>query len=199
MSNIVWVDVETTGLSVKDDYLLEVSFIVTNERLEMLEGPFTRTLWPSQGWENALDHQPFVKEMHTKNGLIRDVHAIFELPKEERRNHLAWHVSLDIRTWLERFGEAGTMVLAGSTVNFDRNFLDEEMPEVTEYLHYRNIDVSTVKRCVQMWHPDVYREWVDSYQSTDKAHRAETDLRESIAELAFYKERVFDAAKLAIV
>lgn len=198
MSNLVWVDLETTGLDTERDDLLEVAVIVTDQNLVMLDEPFTTVVFPTDGWTDRLLANSYVRDMHTKNGLRTDVEALYDLNAQESVEYTRWSIDGKLRDWLRQFGDENTMPLAGSTISFDRAVMQKHLSRTERYLHYRNVDVSTVKRCVQMWYPEVYRDYVDNYQSTDKAHRALTDLRESIAELAHYKEHVFDVAKLAV-
>lgn len=193
MTNLVWVDLETTGLDPQKDDILEVSVIVTDQNLVMQDAPFTRVVLPGPGWADKIQANKYVREMHNKSGLRAELDAISDLPFSERRHHFLHTVEEGAVEYLQQFGESFTMPLAGSTVNFDRAFLLEHMRYVHEYLHYRNIDVSTVKRCAAMWVPEVAAAW-EAQAVVDKVHRAEADLRESIAELQHYRESIFELA-----
>jgi len=175
---IVWIDCEMTGLSLQTDALVEVAAIVTDFELNQLgEGIDVIVKPPAE----ALDQMdPFVRDMHTTSGLITEFDSGITLGEAE-------HVVLDyIRTFVPDPRKAP---LGGNTVATDRGFLARDMPELESYLHYRIIDVSSIKELSRRWYPRVY------FNAPKKSggHRALADIRESVAELRYYREAVFVA------
>lgn len=164
-SNLIWVDVETTGLDPARDFLLEVAFVVTDA--DLTPGyAFTAVLPASM----PADMDPTVLEMHTKNGLIE------ECAKARASFNEVWVA----RVLRER---AAGAPLAGSTVSFDRAFLRAFLPEVEAVASYRNVDVSSVKELVKRWRPEVY----EARPQGPKVHRALPDVLASIEELRYYR------------
>lgn len=173
MSKLVWIDVETTGLDPGKDRLLEIAVVVTDSDLKecgVYHTPIADALQLSD-WDTA------VVKMHAKSGLIGDVRD---------RGIAIWEAQDAIRIRLNNWGVGyGEDPLAGSTVYFDRAFLKAYMPEIAKRLHYRNIDVSTVKQLVSAWAPG--HEWAKA-----DIHRALPDIRDSIAELEHYRALLFE-------
>jgi len=121
----------------------------------------------------------FVTEMHTKSGLIDAVNASTVTTEEAEAQTLAF--------LKEHIAEARTIPLCGNSIGTDRRFLQEYMPTLEEFFHYRNVDVSTLKELTRRWHPEV----LDSLPEKATAHRALDDILESIAELAHYRDTLF--------
>ena len=173
---IVWIDCEMTGLSLANDALIEVAALVTDFELNQLGDGVDLVIKPPA---EALDQMDdFGRDMHTSSGLLADLdHGI---AMDEAQAQVLDYV----REWVP---EARRAPLGGNTVGTDRGFLARDMPELEAHLHYRIIDVSSIKELSRRWYPRAY------FNSPKKAggHRALADIRESIAELRYYREAVF--------
>ena len=142
----------------------------------MAEGPdLVVSATPSQ--LDAMDD--FVRTMHTKSGLLTDIAASTVSLEEAGDATLAF-----IRTHVPK---ARTVPLAGNSIGTDRRFLAAQLPEIEEYLHYRSVDVSTVKELARRWYPQV----MEGAPTKAGGHRAMDDIRESVAELAYYRAHIF--------
>ena len=173
---IVWIDCEMTGLSLTTDALIEVAALVTDFELNQLgEGIDLVIKPPAEALEQMVD---FVRTMHTSSGLLEELAAGITMAEAEEQ------VLGYIREWAP---DAAKAPLGGNTVGTDRAFLARDMPELEAHLHYRIIDVSSIKELAHRWFPRAY------YSSPKKVggHRALADIRESIAELRYYREAVF--------
>ncbi|NYG38628.1 oligoribonuclease [Janibacter alkaliphilus] len=173
---IVWIDCEMTGLSLEDDALIEVAALVTDYELNQLGEGVDVVVRPS---EAALEQMnDFVRQMHTSSGLLEQLAGGTTLADAEAQ------VLAYVR---EHVPEPGKAPLGGNTVATDRGFLARDMPALESHLHYRIIDVSSIKELARRWYPRAY------FQSPEKAggHRALADITESIAELRYYREAVF--------
>ncbi|HET9020644.1 MAG TPA: oligoribonuclease [Ornithinibacter sp.] len=173
---IVWIDCEMTGLSLESDALVEVAALVTDYELTVLGEGVDVVIRPP---EAALAQMgEFVREMHTASGLLDELASGTTLERAQA-------MVLDyVRAWAP---EAGKAPLGGNTVATDRAFLARDMPELEAHLHYRIIDVSSIKELSRRWFPRAY------FAAPQKSggHRALADIRESIAELRYYREAVF--------
>jgi oligoribonuclease len=175
---IVWIDCEMTGLSLQDDALIEVAALVTDFDLNVLgEGVDLVIKPPAQALAQMND---FVTTMHTTSGLLTELEHGITLT-EANEQLMAY-----VREWVP---EARRAPLGGNTVATDRGFLARDLPELDAWLHYRIIDVSSIKELSRRWFPRAY------INSPEKhgGHRALADIRESIAELRYYREAVFVA------
>ncbi|MFI9718127.1 oligoribonuclease [Streptomyces sp. NPDC052396] len=173
---MVWIDCEMTGLSLSDDALIEVAALVTDSELNILGDGVDIVIRPPA---EALTTMPeVVRQMHTASGLLAELHGGTTLEEAQRR------VLEYIREYVP---EPGKAPLCGNSVGTDRGFLLRDMPELERHLHYRIVDVSSVKELARRWFPRAY------FASPKKAgnHRALADIRESIAELRYYREAVF--------
>jgi oligoribonuclease len=173
---IVWIDCEMTGLSLANDALIEVAALVTDFELNQLGDGVDLVIKPPAEALEQMDD--FVRDMHTTSGLLADLdHGI---AMDEAQAQVLDYV----REWVP---EARRAPLGGNTVGTDRGFLARDMPELEAHLHYRVIDVSSIKELSRRWYPRAY------FNSPKKAggHRALADIRESIAELRYYREAVF--------
>ncbi|MET4078413.1 MULTISPECIES: oligoribonuclease [Janibacter] len=173
---IVWIDCEMTGLSLEHDALVEVAALVTDYELTVLgEGVDVVVRPPEAALAQMGD---FVREMHTSSGLL-DQLAEGTTLQDAQEQVLAY-----VR---EHAPEARKAPLGGNTVATDRGFLARDMPELDGHLHYRIIDVSSIKELARRWYPRAY------FASPEKqgGHRALADITESIAELRYYREAVF--------
>ncbi|MCS5676491.1 MAG: oligoribonuclease [Actinomycetota bacterium] len=174
---LAWMDLEMTGLNPEDDAIIEIATLVTDDNLEVLaEGPDLVVHQPP----GVLDRMgEYVRTMHTRSGLLEAVAASTTTLAEAGDATLAF-----LR---EHLGEAGTVPLCGNSIGTDRRFLARWLPEVENFLHYRSVDVSTVKELARRWHPDV----IKSAPEKAGGHRALDDIRESVAELRHYREYLF--------
>ncbi|MBL0887089.1 oligoribonuclease [Myceligenerans sp. I2] len=167
-----------TGLDVRTDALVEVAAVVTDSELTPLgDGIDVLIKPPAEALARMGD---FVRDMHTKSGLLDELSGGLSLAEAESR------VLEYIREWVPSKGKAP---LAGNSVGTDKAFLETSMPELAGHLHYRIIDVSSVKELARRWYPRVY------FASPDKdgGHRALADILESIDELRYYRETLFPA------
>ncbi|MEN9737647.1 MAG: hypothetical protein RJA26_880 [Actinomycetota bacterium] len=175
-SNLVWIDCEMTGLDVEKDCLVEVAVVVTNDQLEILDEGIDLVIKPRL--DSLANMNDFVRDMHTASGLIEEFDQGLELAEAEEI----------ILEYVKRFvPDAKDAPLAGNTIGTDRMFLNRYMPALDQHLHYRNIDVSSIKELSRRWYPRVY------FQMPKKSgnHRALADILESIVELKYYREAVF--------
>nr|NLD40836.1 oligoribonuclease [Actinomycetales bacterium] len=173
---IVWVDLEMTGLDVEKDAIVEVAVIVTNSDLIPLDEGIDLIVKPPA---EALEQMsPTVLAMHTASGLLEELEDGLTLEEASLR------VMKYIRKHISRAGKAP---LAGNSVGTDRMFLERYLPAVTDHLHYRIIDVSSIKELARRWYPRAY------FAAPEKngGHRALADIRESIDELRYYRTVLF--------
>ncbi len=174
-------DLEMTGLDPARDAIVEIATLVTDDDLEVVaEGPDLVVHQPPEALAAMND---VVREMHTSSGLLEAIAASTVGLEEAGERTLAF-----IR---EHVPTAGSVPLCGNSIGTDRRFLDAYLPAIDRYLHYRSVDVSTVKELVRRWYPDV----LAKADRKAGAHRALDDIRESVAELRFYRERVFRPAE----
>ncbi|MBH0246121.1 oligoribonuclease [Streptomyces cavourensis] len=173
---MVWIDCEMTGLSLADDALIEVAALVTDSELNVLGEGVDIVIRPPDA---ALETMPeVVRQMHTTSGLLDELAGGTTLADAEEQ------VLAYVR---EHVKEPGKAPLCGNSVSTDRGFLARDMQQLEGYLHYRIVDVSSIKELARRWYPRAY------FNSPDKSgnHRALADIRESIAELRYYREAVF--------
>lgn len=172
-------DLEMTGLDHTSEVIVEIATLITDDELQVVaEGPDLVVHQPEQ---YLVKMDPFVVEMHTRSGLLDQIRASTISLEEAGQATLAF-----IR---EHVPEARTVPLCGNSIGTDRRFLAAYLPEIEEYLHYRSVDVSSLKELVRRWYPQVLtqRGWKQG------AHRALDDIRESISELQLYRDLVFCA------
>ncbi|WP_206665706.1 oligoribonuclease [Pedococcus bigeumensis] len=173
---IVWIDCEMTGLSLEADALIEVAALVTDFELNQLGDGVDVVIKPPG--EALVQMDDFVRNMHTTSGLLEELDGGTTMDDAQQQ------VLAYIREWVP---EPRKAPLGGNTVGTDRNFLARDMAELEAHLHYRIIDVSSIKELSRRWYPRAY------FGSPKKSggHRALADIRESIAELRYYREAVF--------
>lgn len=173
---IVWIDCEMTGLDLEADALIEVAVVVTDSELRPLDAGIDLVIQPTPGAVEQMGDT--VREMHTSSGLLTELDAGLEMAEAQAQ------VLSYIKRWVADVRKAP---LAGNSVGTDRTFLARDMPEVVEHLHYRIIDVSSIKELARRWYPRAY------FQSPAKAggHRALADILESIDELRYYRAVLF--------
>jgi oligoribonuclease len=173
---LVWIDCEMTGLDLSVDELVEVAVVITDYDLKPLDDGFTVVINPDK---TALDNMgEFVTSMHRESGLLDEIPHGKTLAEAE----------YEVLEYILRFvPDANTAPLAGNTIGTDRMFLAKYMPRVDSHLHYRSVDVSSIKELSRRWYPRVY------FQSPPKhgGHRALADILESIRELDYYRSIVF--------
>ncbi|WP_030148781.1 MULTISPECIES: oligoribonuclease [Mycetocola] len=175
---LVWIDCEMTGLDLAVDELVEIAVVITDFDLKPVAPGIDLVIKPSA---QALEQMgEFVTNMHTTSGLITELDGGLSLEEAERQ------VLEYVRTYVP---EAKKAPLAGNSIGTDRSFLAKYMPELDGHLHYRNIDVSSIKELAHRWYPRVY------FRSPEKdgGHRALADILESIRELAYYRAAAFVA------
>ena len=173
---LVWIDCEMTGLNVEKDCLVEIAVVVTDSELNVLDPGLDIVIKPNP--QSLANMNDFVTEMHTNSGLINEFETGHDLEQAERE-------VLDyIQRWVTNPRQAP---LAGNSIGTDRMFINRYMPTLDEFLHYRNIDVSSIKELTRRWYPKVY------FQLPKKQgdHRALADILESINELKYYRKTVF--------
>ena len=165
-----------TGLDIGIDELVEVAVVITDYDLVAVDPGFTIVIKPDQ---DAFDHMnEFVTNMHCESGLLEEIPLGVSLADAEYAVH----------EYILRFVPTpGTAPLAGNTIGTDRTFLAKYMPRVDKHLHYRSIDVSSIKELSRRWFPRVYF----NAPAKDGGHRALADIRESIRELDYYRKAAF--------
>lgn len=173
---IVWIDCEMTGLDLVHDALIEVAVIVTDYELNPLDDGMCVVIKPPS--EALAQMGDFVTEMHTTSGLLDELDHGLTMADAQTQvlGYVKQHVS-----------QSRKAPLAGNSVGTDRSFIARDMPELDAFLHYRIIDVSSIKELSRRWYPRAY------YNSPEKngGHRALADIQESIRELAYYRAAVF--------
>lgn len=173
---LVWVDLEMTSLQdVLKDRITEIAVILTDPDLNVVaEGPDIVIQTDRALFDGIPDE---VKEIHHKSGIVEATQKSSVTLEEAEQQVLAF---------LKEHVAPNSSPLCGNSIHMDRHFLRIQMPELDSYLHYRCIDVSTLKGLAQRWRPDVYEKWESS--RGEKAHRAKDDILRSIEELKFYRE-----------
>ena len=177
---LVWMDLEMTGLDHTADVIVEIATLVTDDELEVVaEGPDIVIHQPE---DVLVRMDPFVVDMHTRSGLLDQIRTSTATLEEAGAATLAFIT--------QHVPEARTVPLCGNSIGTDRRFLTAYLPAIEEYLHYRSVDVSSIKELVRRWYPDVLaqRGWKAG------THRALDDIRESVTELRYYRDAVFRPA-----
>ncbi|HET8603292.1 MAG TPA: oligoribonuclease [Marmoricola sp.] len=173
---LVWIDCEMTGLDLEKDALIEVAALVTDFDLNVLGDGVDLVIAPAAG---AVDQMiDFVRDMHTSSGLLDELSGGLAMADAEAA----------VLDYVREFCTEGSRPpLAGNTIATDRAFLARDMPQLESFLHYRNVDVSSIKELARRWYPRAY------YNAPEKSgnHRALADIRESIEELRYYREAIF--------
>ena len=174
---LAWMDLEMTGLEPRRHVIVEIATIITDDDLNVIaEGP---DLVIHASPEQLAEMGDFVTEMHTKSGLLPAISASSVSVRE------AEVATLDFMK--SHIAEARSVPLCGNSIGTDRRFLEEYMPELENFFHYRNVDVSTIKELARRWHPDALSAMADKATT----HRALDDIKESIAELVHYRSTLF--------
>ncbi len=175
-SVLVWMDLEMTGLDPARNVIVEIATLVTDDQLEIVaEGPDLVVAAPPEALD-AMDD--VVRTMHKKSGLLAAIEASQVSLQDAGDATLAF-----IR---QHVPEPRSVPLCGNSIGMDRRFLAAYLPDIEQYLHYRSVDVSSVKELVRRWYPGLR-----SMPHKANAHRALDDIRESVNELRFYRQHVF--------
>jgi oligoribonuclease len=176
LPHLIWIDCEMTGLSLEKDVLVEIAVLVTDSDLNLIGEGVDVVIKASP--EQLAGMNEFVTQMHTDSGLITEIAEGISLEAAEDA----------IMAYLESTGTiSGKSPLAGNSVSVDRNFITRDMPRLTEYLHYRTVDVSSIKELARRWYPKIY------FAAPAKTgnHRALGDIQDSIEELKYYRTSIF--------
>jgi oligoribonuclease len=174
--NLVWIDLEMTGLEVETQVILQAALIITNERLEILSEEAYDIWQPESAFVNMT---PFVQDMHEKNGLLKRVRASRVELKFAEAQMLG-----TIAAWCTY-----QATLAGNSIWQDRKFIDKYMPGLSSFLHYRMLDVSALKTVAQRWYPPACQ----FKKPSVREHDALVDIRNSISEFRHYREHMLVA------
>jgi oligoribonuclease len=173
--HLVWIDCEMTGLDVSRDALIEVACLVTDGELTVLgEGISVVIKPPPEAIEGMSE---FVRDMHAASGLLPELEFGVTMREAEER----------VLTYIRDHAPEGKAPLAGNTVGMDRMFLERDMPTLSAWLHYRVVDVSSVKELARRWYPRAY------FHAPEKTggHRALGDIHDSVRELRYYRQTIF--------
>ena len=173
---LVWIDLEMTGLDLERNRIVEIAVLVTDAELEILDDGIDLIVHQPPDVLAAMDD--FVRKMDTKSGLLPEIErstVSLEAAGATVLEYIAGHVP-----------EPGMAPMCGNSIGVDRRFLDRYLPALDRYLHYRSIDVSSFKELCRRWYPDVYAK----RPGKKETHRALADIRESVAELRFYREHM---------
>jgi oligoribonuclease len=174
---LAWMDLEMTGLDPDRHVIVEIATLLTDDNLELIaEGP---ELVVHQPPEAMAEMDDFVRKMHTKSGLLPQIEASTISLEDAAAQTLAF--------LKEHISEERTVPLCGNSIGTDRRFLARYTPEIEEFLHYRSIDVSTIKELSRRWYPKAF----ENAPKKALGHRALDDIRESVTELAYYRSTVF--------
>lgn len=165
-----------TGLDATRDALIEVAVLITDSELNILDEGIELVIKPQEHILESMDD--FVRNMHIESGLLERLPEGLSMPEATQK-------VMDYL--LQRVPETGTALLAGNSVGNDKLFLQRDMPAVIDHLHYRIVDVSTVKELVRRWYPEVY----ENKPEKTGNHRALGDISDSIEELRYYRENAF--------
>lgn len=174
---LVWMDLEMTGLDPSRHVIVEIATVVTDDELAIVaEGPDLVIHQPAEALEAMGDT---VRDMHTRSGLLAAIQASTTTLDQ------AGKATLDFL--VEHVPEARTVPLCGNSIGTDRRFLAAYLPEIEHHLHYRTVDVSTLKELARRWYPGV----LEAAPRKAGGHRALDDVRESVAELRYYRKSMF--------
>jgi oligoribonuclease len=176
---LVWIDLEMTGLDPERDVIVEIATLITNDELEIIaEGP---DLVIHHSDEALSIMNDYVRNMHETSGLLTEIEqssVSMEQAGMETLQFIQSHVQ-----------EAGSVPLCGNSIGTDRRFLIKAFPKIDNFLHYRCIDVSTIKELARRWNPDV----LTNAPKKNGGHRALNDIQESVIELRYYRDHFINS------
>lgn len=173
--NLIWIDLEMTGLDPETHKIIEIATIVTDAQLNVLaEGPVLAIHQPTSELDKMDD---WCTTTHTNSGLVERIKATTVTENEAAEQTIAF---------LEQWVPKGVSPICGNSVGQDRRFLYKGMPALEQYFHYRYLDVSTIKELTRRWQPEILEGVVKK-----GSHLALDDIRDSIAELQYYRKKVF--------
>ncbi len=174
-NHLIWIDLEMTGLDTRNDVIIEIATVVTDSELNIVaEGPVIAI---HQSEERLAGMDEWNTRQHGQSGLVQRVRDSRIDEAEAERQTLAF---------LRQHVPAKASPMCGNSICQDRRFLARCMPDLEDYFHYRNLDVSTIKELAKRWAPDVYKGF-----SKESSHLALDDIKDSIAELRYYREHFF--------
>ena len=180
-SNLIWIDLEMTGLDTMGDSIIEIATVVTDKFLnELAEGPAIAIGQP-RAMMDGMDE--WNTRQHGETGLTARVLESSITVQDAEAKTLGF---------LDEWADKGASPMCGNSICQDRRFMARQMPELEAFFHYRNLDVSTLKILAQQWAPEVA-----SGFTKESTHRALADIRDSIAELAWYRDQLLDSSVLA--
>ncbi len=172
--NLIWIDLEMTGLDTDNDYIIEIATIVTNQELDILaEGPMVAIHQPEDILEGM---DEWNTSQHGQSGLTERV---------RKSSFTAEQAEAETLAFLKKYVPAGASPMCGNTICQDRRFMHRLMSKLENYFHYRHIDVSTIKELAERWEPELPK-----YQKSGN-HLAMDDIKDSIEELKYFRENVF--------
>lgn len=185
----ICLDLETTGLDYDKCCILEAGIVVADENLETIAAD----AWLVRPTTDLSEMDDFVRDMHTGNGLLGDLDGGEDEYGNPVEPALPVHVAEEILGWLDRLElEPGVFPMFGSSIGFDRRMLSIHMPDLEEWFHYRNIDMSTIKEIAKIWRPDL--KW---QPKGSKAHRVLDDCLATLDEARYYKTNIFTSGLAA--
>lgn len=174
--NLIWIDMEMTGLNPDHDRILEIATIITDDQLDIIaEGPVVAVRQPQEILDQMSE---WCQTHHTQSGLLDRCKAIGTTEAEAEK------LTLD---FIRKYVPEKTSPICGNSICQDRRFIFRYMPELHDYLHYRNLDVSTIKILADLWKPQIMPGF-----SKKEAHLALEDIKESIEELRYYRKHFFN-------
>jgi oligoribonuclease len=173
---LVWIDLEMTGLDLQRHRIVELAVLVTDAQLEVLADGLDLVV--HQPPEVLAEMEDIVRKMHAKSALLAEI---------ERSSLTLDAAGKEAIEYIKQFvPEPGTAPMCGNSIGVDRRFLDRYLPDLDRYLHYRSIDVSSLKELCRRWYPEAYKK----RPSKTEAHRALDDIKESVAELRYYRDAI---------